>query len=82
MDADGNVGEFATIDMANFGSEITLGDWSETLPKDSDDNADIEPPKEEIVETGATFGAIGLFVVIIVILIGIKIAGSSYKKSP
>ena len=26
MDADGNVGEFATIDMANFGSEITLGD--------------------------------------------------------
>ena len=26
MDADGNVGEFATIDMANFGSGITLGD--------------------------------------------------------
>ena len=26
MDADGNVGEFATIDMANFGSEITLED--------------------------------------------------------
>lgn len=52
------------------------------LPKESVDNADVELPKEEIVKTGVTFGAIGLFVIIIVILIGIKIAGSSYKKSP
>lgn len=89
MDAEYNVGEFATLDMSGFENVRVLGGWDDSgLPDDTPNetlgmtNESSPTDTDAPVKTGVAFGAIGLFVLVIIILVAIKILASSHKKSP
>ena len=89
MDAEYNVGEFATLDMSGFENVRVLGGWDDSgLPDDTPNETlgmtnESSPTDTDVpVKTGVAFGAIGLFVLVIIILVAIKILASSHKNHP